>query len=347
MYIADEARHSYYLPFVQKMIDSFEVIVDSTVDSDGFLSSSLSTKDYDKKEEDASSFSDFNFAAAGDWGCTDDTRDTVNNVTDKSPELVLGDYSYEDTADCWLDIIQPIDNIMKISIGNHDDDQFLTEYMNHFGLTKEYYSFDYQNVHFIALATESGYLDMSKDKAKEQLAFVKSDLEKTSANSNIKWIIPFFHQMMYYNDEDGGLIEPHDENLRKVYHQLFEKYGVNLILQAHSHTYQRTYPLKVNEDSKDDPIIKNKDLNNYHITDGIVIVTVGTGGAYPTGMNGDLEYTPIQYKDLFGFLNVYVSSDGTRLVGTFYENHHSGEIKDKFTITRSEELATAKDEYDD
>jgi hypothetical protein len=181
MYIADEARHSYYLPFVQKMIDSFEVIVDSTVDSDGFLSSSLSTKDYDKKEEDASSFSDFNFAAAGDWGCTDDTRDTVNNIIDKSPELVLGlgDYSYEDTADCWLDIIQPIDNIMKISIGNHDDDQFLTEYMNHFGLTKEYYSFDYQNVHFIALATESGYLDMSKDKAKEQLAFVKSDLEKT------------------------------------------------------------------------------------------------------------------------------------------------------------------------
>jgi hypothetical protein len=138
----------------------------------------------------------FNFAAAGDWGCTDDTIDTVNNILDKNPELVLGlgDYSYEDTADCWLDIIQPIDNIMKISIGNHDDDQFLTEYMNHFGLTKEYYSFDYQNVHFIALATESGYLDMSKDKAKEQLAFVKSDLEKTSANPNIKWIIPFFHQ---------------------------------------------------------------------------------------------------------------------------------------------------------
>jgi hypothetical protein len=54
-------------------------------------------------------------------------------------------------------------------------------------------------------------------------------------------------------------------------------------------------------------------------------------------MNGDSEYTPVQYKDLFGFLNVDVSSDGTRLVGTFYENHHSGKIKDKFTITRSGE----------
>ena|ERR687897_1932299 len=95
--------------------------------------------------------SNFNFAAVGDWACTSDTTDTVNNIIDKSPELVLGlgDYSYEDTADCWLDIIQPIDNIMKISIGNHDDEQFLREYMNHFGLTKEYYSFDYQNVHFM------------------------------------------------------------------------------------------------------------------------------------------------------------------------------------------------------
>ena len=57
---------------------------------------------------------DFNFAAAGDWGCTSHTTDTVNNILDKSPELVLalGDYSYrEDPVDCWLEIIQPIDGI--------------------------------------------------------------------------------------------------------------------------------------------------------------------------------------------------------------------------------------------
>jgi hypothetical protein len=32
----------------------------------------------------------FNFAAAGDWACTSDTTDTVNNIVDKNPELVLG-----------------------------------------------------------------------------------------------------------------------------------------------------------------------------------------------------------------------------------------------------------------
>jgi hypothetical protein len=286
----------------------------------------------------------FNFAAVGDWGCTDDTIDTVNNIVDKSPELVLGlgDYSYEDSPDCWFDIIQPINNIMKIVIGNHedgiqkvdetDDEGFLRKFMSHFGLSREYYSFDYQNVHFLALATQ-GYLDMSTDKAKEQLAFVKSDLEKASANPNIKWIIPFFHRMMYYEDEDSSRIEPYDENLRKIYHPLFDQYGIKLLLQSHTHAYERTYPLRANPENMDNPIVTNQDLNNYHITDGLVIATVGTGGAAPSGFSGDSEYTPIQYENLFGFLNVDVSSDGRKLVGTFYDND-GGEIKDRFTITK-------------
>jgi predicted phosphodiesterase len=66
--------------------------------------------------------SEFNFAAAGDWGCTDDTEDTVNNILAKNPELVLGlgDYSYKDSADCWFQIVDPIEDKMKIAIGNHD-----------------------------------------------------------------------------------------------------------------------------------------------------------------------------------------------------------------------------------
>ena len=45
------------------------------------------------------------------------------------------------------------------------------------------------------------------------------------------------------------------------------------------------------------------------------------------------ELAPIQYENLFGFLNVYVSSDERKLVGTFYDNDDDGEIKDQFTIT--------------
>ena len=43
----------------------------------------------------------------------------------RKAELVLGlgDYSYEADADCWLDTISPINNKMKISIGNHDSEE--------------------------------------------------------------------------------------------------------------------------------------------------------------------------------------------------------------------------------
>ena len=289
----------------------------------------------------AAATSDFNFAAVGDWACTSDTTDTVNNILDKNPELVLGlgDYSYEDSADCWLDIIQPIGNIMKIAIGNHEieEESILTEYMNRFGLTSQYYSFDYQNVHFIALATESEYLDMSKDKAKEQLAFVKSDLEKASTNPNIDWIIPFFHRMMYYEEHEScSIVGEHDNNLVDIYHPLFEKYGVHLVLQAHSHTYERTYPLKANAENSEGPIVTSKDSSNYPSIDGLIIATAGTGGRSSCQyIHTDPKLAPIQYEDLFGFLDVDVSSDGRKLVGTFYDND-GGEIKDKFTITNSE-----------
>jgi predicted MPP superfamily phosphohydrolase len=285
----------------------------------------------------------FRFAAAGDWGCTEDTTNTVNNILDKNPQLVLGlgDFSYEDSADCWFDIIEPIDNIIKISIGNHDVSE-LEKFMNHFGLTEQYYSFDYQNVHFISLATEEEYLDMSNAKAQEQLAFVKSDLEKASANPNIDWIIPFFHRIMYAESE-GGIVDPFDHNLVDVYHPIFEKYGVNLVLQGHAHTYERTYPLRFNYEDMEEPIVTSKDLSNYRSTDGLVIATVGTGGAAPTRLYSPSELTAVQNTDLFGFLNVDVSSDGTTLIGTFYDNNGEGGIIDQFTITKSFSLPTANE----
>src|SRR5919112_4587098 len=234
---------------------------------------------------------DFNFAAAGDWGCTSHTTDTVNNIVDKNPELVLalGDYSYrEDPVNCWFKIIQPIDGITKIVLGNHDLAEEIEELMNRFGLTEQFYSFDYQNVHFIALATEEEYLDMSNDKAKEQLAFVKSDLEKASLDPNIDWIIPFFHRIMYPRDS-SSVVGMYDHNLMDIYHPLFEKNGVNLVLQAHAHTYERTYPLRVNPENIDNPIVTSRDLRDYPGIDGLVIATVGTGGATSTVLHTDSE----------------------------------------------------------
>src|SRR5919107_605321 len=62
--------------------------------------------------EASNALADFNFAAAGDWGCTSDTINTVKNIIDQNPEFVLalGELSYDDNAKCWIEIITPIAN---------------------------------------------------------------------------------------------------------------------------------------------------------------------------------------------------------------------------------------------
>src|SRR4051794_34895377 len=49
-------------------------------------------------------FADYNFGAAGDWGCSSNTNTVENGIAAKRPERVLGlgDYSYQSTATCWL-----------------------------------------------------------------------------------------------------------------------------------------------------------------------------------------------------------------------------------------------------
>src|SRR5919106_1345866 len=83
----------------------------------------------------------FNFVAVGDWGCTDDTTDTIKNIQNKDPELVLalGDLSYENTGNCWLDETSSINSKLNIAMGNHehgdegDPTLLQTQYKKHFG----------------------------------------------------------------------------------------------------------------------------------------------------------------------------------------------------------------------
>jgi 3',5'-cyclic AMP phosphodiesterase CpdA len=148
--------------------------------------------------------------------------------------LGLGDYSYEKNAQCWKGVTEGIDpKKIKISFGNHEfeDRALLKQYMDYTNLEKQYYSFDYNNVHFISMSTEAPY-----EIGSEQYEFINQDLIKTKANSSIDWIIVYYHQPMYTSKTNHeGL-----ESLRDIYHTLFNDYGVDLVLQGHVHNYQRT-----------------------------------------------------------------------------------------------------------
>src|SRR5919107_1556238 len=244
----------------------------------------------------------FKFAAAGDWGCKDRTSDTVDNILDKAPEIVLGlgDYSYDDSADCWFDVVNPIDDRMKIIIGNHDHREVgkLPKYMNHFGLTEQYYSFDYRNIHFLALSTEIPF-----DVNSAQYKFVNNDVSKAGSNPNIDWIIVYYHRPMYTIPSIHSAIS----SLRRTYHIKFNSVNPRHPIETSTNTTAYT------------------DLHG-----GQIFATVGTGGASLYSFTGKEDYFVKQHKG-FGILNVDITNNGKTLTGKFYPNNN-GKIVDQFTI---------------
>jgi len=252
--------------------------------------------------------SNFNFAAAGDWACTSHTTDTVNNIVDKVPELVLGlgDLSYEDTVDCWLEIVEPIDDNMKIAIGNHvveEGEPKLTQYMEHFGLTEQYYSFDYQNVHFTVM---SDYLPY--EAGSEQYTFVQNDLAKAAADPNIDWIVIVHHDQEYASTKIHEI--PDENEWKEAYHPLFEQYNIDLVLQGHQHNYQRTYPIKYDSDTPISPIITERNRSTNTNPEGQIFLTVGTAGASLHSLNGNkAPYLITAQDEVYGFLNVDITAN--------------------------------------
>jgi hypothetical protein len=70
--------------------------------------------------------------------------------------LIDGDLSYEESADCWFEIIEPFMSKIKIAMGDHEysdtsseEEGIINQYLKPLNLTKTYYSFDKNNVHFV------------------------------------------------------------------------------------------------------------------------------------------------------------------------------------------------------
>src|ERR671910_2640764 len=271
----------------------------------------------------------FNFVAVGDWDCIDETEDTVDNIIDKDPELILalGDLSYDDSAECWLELIEPIVDRTKITIGNHENESStkLKDFMEFFELEKQYYSFNYKNIHFLALSTEVPYDDDS-----QQYEFAINDLEKYSTDSSIDWIIVFFHRQSY---SSASFLED-EEDFRDTYHQLFDKYKVDLALQGHLHAYERTYPITFNGDEEDEPIVQDSAANIYKNPKGTIFLTVGTGGAHDMQLSSLKDFSAKGIAGDFGIANIEIENDQTPLSGEFIKNGKKQKVLDEFKIIK-------------
>ena len=272
-----------------------------------------------------------NIVVAGDFYCNDETEDTIENIISMNPELIIttGDHVKDvRSIKCWAEMSEPIKDKMKIAIGNHDTEfkKIYKQIVDYHNIKNPYYSHDFQNVHFLSMSTEHPFEEGSK-----QYEFIKNDLEKTSKNHDIDWIIVHNHKPLYSTRNDMEIAE----ELRNTYHPLFEKYKVDLVISSHNQYYERTYPLSYNSESDEDPIItSDTSESNFYNTDGIIFLTVGTGGDELKDIVDKEDYYVIQNDEEYGFLNLKLENNGKTIVGEFHSNDDDVRIKDHFELSK-------------
>ena len=99
--------------------------------------------------------------------------------------------------------------------------------------TEAYYSFDYGNMHFIVL--DSYETDRSPEGA--MMTWLEADLQA----SDKEWVIAFWHHAPYSRGSRDSDTQERMIEMRQNAVPILERYGVDLVLAGHSHSYERSY----------------------------------------------------------------------------------------------------------
>ena len=310
----------------------------------------------------------------GDPGTKNDTqravRDHYLKFTGKRPTdvaLLLGDNAYPDGTDTDYQkaIFEIYPETLRTTpfwpcLGNHDGKSAnsITQsgvYYDIFTLptlgqaggvasgTEAYYSFDYANIHFIALDSH----DSDRTASGAMMTWLKADLASTTRD----WIIAFFHHPTYSkgthdsdkdSDSNGRM-----NDMRQTFLPVLEAGGVDLILSGHSHVYERSFLLdghygksetfdaatmvkQKGEVRADGVVAYRKSRTRGHAGD-INVVTGSAGHAGSKTKPPKLNH-PAFYIGLNEPGSSVVDVDGLTLALTFINDE--GKIRDRFTITK-------------
>jgi len=327
-----------------------EVDASSQGHQSSFITSSFDVVDSSESSKDNSALggnldlhipnSELDFVVAGDYGCDSKTRQTIKDMVEQDTDLAfaLGDLSEVKNPNCFFDIISKLDNKdkFKIALGESDTDSNevrsssrFSDFVRHFDLESPFYSFDYKNVHFLAMSTgKSAFIPYAPGSA--QYEFINDDLSKAANNTNVDWIIVYGYRPLY----TSPTIHPSTEILRETYAPLFEKYGVDLVMTSHNHNYQRSYPLVYNVAHSREPIIKDVNASYYSMPGVPIYIVVGTAGNNLYDFRGQAPFMVTQFRET-GFLHVNITkAEQNVLTGTFH-NVGTGNYDDRFIIVKS------------
>lgn len=256
-----------------------------------------------------------NIAAVGDIALTKNSLDTLQSLNSVDPEIILflGDLSYT-TADEWIEFTNFLEKEKTFVTLGDDDLLYEEEFLEYYNLENLFYSFDFENVHFVTISSEKPYSKESK-----QYNFLRNDLANASLDENIDWIIFWLHKPLYTGYWPNG----HTDLI--VLHELLEQYDVDLVLQANFHAYERSKPIT------SDGIVMDNSKCSYIDPKGQIFVTAGTGGHSHIDIKNKSDLFVIQNENDFGFFNLKIKDKV--IVGEFIANN--GKIIDTFEVIKS------------
>ncbi|MBZ3887418.1 Iron/zinc purple acid phosphatase-like protein [Sciurus carolinensis] len=189
-------------------------------------------------------------------------RDTQQGLYDAV--LHVGDFAYnmdQDNArvgDRFMRLIEPVAASLPYMTcpGNHEERYNFSNYKARFSMPGDneglWYSWDLGPAHIISFSTEVYFfLHYGRHLVQRQFHWLESDLQKANQNRAARpWIITMGHRPMYCSNADLDDCRWHESKVRKglrgkLYglEDLFYKYGVDLQLWAHEHSYERLWPI--------------------------------------------------------------------------------------------------------
>ncbi|MFT7463000.1 MAG: hypothetical protein ACI9EF_001342 [Pseudohongiellaceae bacterium] len=194
--------------------------------------------------------------AIGDSGEADANADAVRDAyltytgaTATDVWLMLGDNAYDDgtTAQYQAAVFDRYPTMLAQTgpwptRGNHDKNLSIFHDLFDFptageagGLpsgTEAYYSFDYANIHFLCLDSEGS----SKATNGPMWTWADADLAATDQ----EWIIAYWHHPPYTKGSHDSDNESDLVAMRVFFLPMLEDHGVDLVLNGHSHSYERS-----------------------------------------------------------------------------------------------------------
>jgi hypothetical protein len=205
--------------------------------------------------------------------------------------------------------------------------------------SEAFYSFDYGNVHFIALNS----FDLDRSPHAPMARWLTSDLEQTDAD----WIFAYWHHPPYTKGSHDSDLEPELIEMRENIMPILEAGGVDMVFCGHSHIYERSMLIDgayatpttaegvVLDDGDGDPdgdgsYRKSAGLNPR---DGIVAVVTGHGGV-GLGRIGTLPVMRRVIHPEHGSMIVDVDGD----TATVIMLNDQGEQRDAFQIIKRDRV---------